>query len=65
MKKKEKLVKEEYKFVRISESDSCYEMLPIPEGATHVETEIDYSNCYYESDQPSVKVIFCRKEKIS
>ena len=59
-----KKVKDEYKFVKISELGSCYETLPIPEGATHVETEIDYKDCYYESDTPSVKVIFYRKEKV-
>lgn len=62
--KKKKIVKEEYKFVKISEVNSIYESVEIPEGATHVEAEADYSNCYYESDMPSVKVIFHRKEKI-
>jgi hypothetical protein len=58
-----KKAKEEFKFVKISEFNLVYENVEIPEGATHVEAETDYSNCYYESDQPSVKVIFYRKEK--
>lgn len=62
---KKKIVKDEYKFVKISELNSAYETVEIPPGATHVESETDYSNCYYESDQPSVKLIFYRKEKIS
>lgn len=63
MKKKEKLAKDE--FVKISELHSVFETVEIPPGATHVGSETDYSNCYYESDQPSVKLIFYRKEKVS
>ncbi len=61
---KKKVIKDEYKFVKISEIHSVYEVVEIPEGATHVESETDYSSCYYESDMPSVKVTFYRKEKI-
>ena len=63
MAKKKEKVKEEYKFVKISEHSGGYETFEIPEGATHVESEVDYDGCYYESDTPSVKITFYRKEK--
>jgi len=59
---KKKVIKEEYKYVRISECNSVFETVEIPEGATHVESEIDYSHCYYESDTPNVKLIFYKKK---
>jgi len=61
---KKKEVEEKFKFVKISELHSVYEVVEIPPGATHVESETDYSGCYYESDMPSVKVTFYRKEKV-
>ncbi len=35
----------------------------IPHDATHVEAEIDYGDCYYESDTPSVKIYFLKKRE--
>jgi hypothetical protein len=55
--------KEEYKFAKLDTIHNVYEMTEIPEGATHVESETDYSNCYYESDSPSIKLTFYKKEK--
>lgn len=60
MKKK----KEEFKFTEIDSFNSGYETAEIPEGATHVEAEIDYSRCWYESDMPTIKLKFYKKEKV-
>jgi hypothetical protein len=36
---------------------------PIPKGATHLEVELDYSNCYYEGDIPQYIVKFFKKKE--
>jgi len=55
MKKKEKKV--EYEEIGQCYADS-YSKCDIPEGATHFELKVDYSNCYYESDTPSYTMYF-------
>ena len=32
--------------------------IKIPKGATHVELEIDYTDCYYEGDSPGYFLVF-------
>ena len=51
------------RFIEISKTSCCYETLEIPEGATHVEAEVNYDDCWYESDTPSVRVIFYKEEE--
>jgi hypothetical protein len=61
MKKKE-IKKEVYE--KIGSTSGCYmDKIPIPEGTTHIELEMDYSNCYYESDQPSPVANFFKKKE--
>lgn len=62
MKKKEK-PKEEFEILTTISVDR-YDKTPIPEGATHVELEIDYSGCYYEGDSPSYSMIVYKKKEI-
>jgi hypothetical protein len=51
------------KFIEISKSSCCYETLEIPVGATHVEAEVNYDDCWYQGDVPSVRVIFYKEEE--
>jgi hypothetical protein len=51
------------KFVEFYRESCCYQTLDIPEGASHVEAELDYSGCYYESDTPTIMLIFYKEEK--
>lgn len=53
----------EDKLVEIAAFWNSHHEEEIPEDATHFATEIDYSNCFYESDTPSVIVTFYKKEK--
>lgn len=51
-------------FEKIGSTSGCYmDKIPIPEGTTHVELELDYSNCYYESDSPSPIATFYKKKE--
>ena len=55
--------KKEVKYEKISSTHGCYlDKVPIPEGATHVELELNYDNCYYESDQPSAVATFYKEK---
>jgi hypothetical protein len=60
---KKKVVPAKEVYEKISTDHGYYDKIPIPEGATHVELELDYSNCYYESDQPSAKATFFKKKE--
>lgn len=58
--KKKKEVKEK-KWVEVATFNHCsHDCVQIPVGATHVECEMDYSDCYYESDIPCVKMTFMK-----
>lgn len=63
MKKKKVPVKKEPVYEKISTSNWGWDMVPIPEGATHAEAELDYSNCYYESDTPSCIIHFYKEKE--
>jgi hypothetical protein len=60
---KKKVVPPKVEYEKISTVNWGWEMVSIPEGATHVETELDYSSCYYESDTPSCIVHFFKKKE--
>jgi hypothetical protein len=60
---KKKEIKKEPVYEKISTSNWGWDMVPIPEGATHAEAELDYSNCYYESDTPSCIIHFFKKKE--
>lgn len=55
--------KKQETYVKLTEVSIVYECIKIPENATHIEAEVDYSGCYYESDMPSVKLTFFKLEK--
>jgi len=59
---KKKVVPPKVEYEKISEDSGYWDKIPIPEGATHVELELDYSGCYYESDQPSMKAHFYKQK---
>jgi hypothetical protein len=64
----DRLLEKVEKDFEVIREDSVYsyggdEIIEIPKGATHILTEIDHSDCYYESDTPSVKIFFCKKKK--
>lgn len=58
-KKKEKKIVYE----KISSDSSYWDKLKIPDGATHVELELDYSGCYYEGDSPSMIAHFYKEKE--
>lgn len=35
---------------------------PVPQGATDVAFEMDYSGCWYESDRPTNYIYFLKKK---
>lgn len=61
MKKKEKPKVEEFEILATVSVDK-WGKTPIPEGATHVELEVDYSGCYYEGDTPSYNLVVYKKK---
>jgi hypothetical protein len=60
---KKKVVPPKVEYEKISSQSCIYETILIPEGATHVEAELDYSSCYYENDTPSCIVHFFKKKE--
>ena len=64
MARKKKVVQPpKVEYEKISSCNGIYDVFPIPEGATHVELDLDYSSCYYESDSPSVIARFLKKKE--
>ena len=62
MAKKKEIKKIVYE--KIGSTSGCYlDKVPIPKGATHVEMELDYSSCYYESDTPSAVANFYKEKE--
>ncbi len=59
MPEQKEIKKDEYE--KLSSASDYWSKIEIPEGATHVEMELDYSSCYYESDQPSMIAHFFKK----
>ncbi len=55
---KKKVVPPKVEYEKISSQSCVYETITIPKDATHVEAELDYSSCYYESDQPYCMIHF-------
>jgi len=52
--------KEEFEEIDVVRYAS-WDRVEIPKGATHIEAEVDYSDCYYESDTPSCTLHFLKK----
>lgn len=60
---KKKLQPPKVEYEKIRSDSGYYDKIPIPEGATHVEMELDYSSCYYESDSPSLIAHFYKRKE--
>ena len=57
--KKKEVKKEEYEIGKCHVD--AWGKNSIPEGATCFELEVNYDNCYYESDMPSYIITFFKK----
>jgi hypothetical protein len=49
-------------FVEVFRTSCCYETIEIPDGVSRVEAKLDYDGCYYESDSPTIMLIFYKEE---